>query len=139
MLGKVASYDEDTQTGVIRVHRSFFEFHIEQWKDEEMPEVGKDVFVNINSRKNQVIEVLPAGDYLPKGDPVKSRVIAGLLGIFLGVFGAGRFYLGFYKMGILQMIVSIATLGVGVIWPFVDGGLILTGNVIKDAQGRPLK
>lgn len=139
MLGKILSYDEETQTGAIQVHRSVFEFHIDLWQSEEAPEVGDDVFVNINSMKNKVLEVVPAGDYLPKGDPVKSKIIAALLSIFLGVFGAGRFYLGYYKIGILQMVISIATLGVGVIWPFVDGFLILTGNVMQDAKGRPLK
>ena len=139
MLGKIVSYDEDTQTGAIQVHRSIFQFHIDLWKGEEAPIVGDDVFVNINSIKSQVLEVVPAVDYLPKGDPVKSKILAGLLGMFLGVFGAGRFYLGYYKIGVLQMIVSIATLGAGVIWPFIDGVLILTGSIIQDAEGRPLK
>ncbi len=139
MLGKILSYDEETQTGAIQIQRSVFEFNMDHWQGDEAPKVEDDVFVNINSMKNKILEVVPAGDYLPKGDPVKSKIIAALLGIFLGLFGAGRFYLGYYKIGILQMVITIATLGVGVIWPFVDGIMILTGNVMKDAQGRPLK
>lgn len=37
----------------------------------------------------------------------KSRVAAGILGIFLGGFGIHRFYLGYVGIGIVQLIVSI--------------------------------
>ena len=137
MIGKVTSYDPDTQTGVIQIQRSFFEFHIDQWKEEEMPMEGDDVF--FTQRRNKVTEVFLAGDYLPKGDPVKSKIVAGLLSLFLGGVGAGRFYLGFYKLGIFQLIFTVATLGAGVVWGFVDGILILSGQVLRDARGRPLK
>ena len=137
MIGKITSYDPDTQTGVIQIQRYFFEFHIDQWKDEEMPLVGDDVF--FTQRRNKVIEVSLAGDYLPKGEPVKSRLVAGLLSLLLGGVGAGRFYLGFYKLGIFQLIFTVATLGAGVIWGVVDGVLILSGQVFKDAKNRPLK
>ena len=37
----------------------------------------------------------------------KSRVIAGLLNLFLGGFGAGDFYLGHKQMGIIKVVASI--------------------------------
>ena len=42
-----------------------------------------------------------------------SRVVAGLLGIFLGAFGIHRFYLGYTGIAVIQLIVTFATAGVG--------------------------
>jgi TM2 domain-containing membrane protein YozV len=72
--------------------------------------------------------------------PLKSRLTAGLLGIFLGAFGVHRFYLGYTSMGVLQVLVTIATCGIGGFWGFVEGILILNGKAITtDADGRPLR
>ena len=68
----------------------------------------------------------------------KSKLIAGLLQIFLGGFGIGRFYLGYTGIAIAQLLVSIFTLGIGVLWPLIDGILILTGSVAVDGKGIPL-
>ncbi len=137
MLGKIVSYDEDTQTGVIKCGTVHFQFDNSAWRADETPMVGDDVF--FSQRRNKVLEVHLAGDYLPKGEAVKSRIVAGLLGVVFGGLGAGRFYLGYYKIGALQLILTIVTLGFGLLWGFVDGILILMGQVIKDAKGRPLK
>ena len=72
--------------------------------------------------------------------PAKSRLTAGLLGIFLGAFGVHRFYLGFTSIGVLQILVTIATCGVGGLWGIIEGGLILGGSgSTTDADGRPLR
>jgi TM2 domain-containing membrane protein YozV len=68
----------------------------------------------------------------------KSKVVAGILGIFLGGFGVGRFYIGDTKTGVLQLVVSIVTCGLGGIWGFIDGILILVKGGV-DGQGRPLR
>lgn len=74
------------------------------------------------------------------GQPLsdKSKVIAGLLQIFLGGLGIGRFYLGYTTIGVLQIVVTVLTLGVGSLWGFIDGIVILVGDV-PDAQGRKLQ
>ncbi|MCJ0904261.1 TM2 domain-containing protein [Rhodococcus sp. ARC_M6] len=74
------------------------------------------------------------------GQPLsdKSKVTAGLLGILLGAFGAGRFYLNQPGMAIAQIAVTWLTCGIGAIWPLVDGIMMLTGSV-KDQYGRPLR
>ena len=51
----------------------------------------------------------------------KSRLAAGLLGIFLGGIGVGQFYRGNIGLGILQILVSIVTIGVGGLWGFIEG------------------
>lgn len=69
----------------------------------------------------------------------KSKIVAGLLNIFLGFFGAGRFYLGYTSLGVAQLLVSVFTCGAGAIWGLIDGIMILTGSVKTDAKNIPLK
>jgi TM2 domain-containing membrane protein YozV len=68
----------------------------------------------------------------------KGKLVAGLLQIFLGSFGVGRFYLGYNGIAIAQIAVTWLTCGIGAIWPFVDGILILIGKV-PDSNGRTLR
>lgn len=74
------------------------------------------------------------------GQPLsdKSKLVAGLLQIFLGGFGIGRFYLGYTTIAVLQIVVTIATCGIGAFWPLIDGIMIIMGRV-PDAQGRTLR
>ncbi|MFE3195297.1 TM2 domain-containing protein [Nocardia sp. NPDC059240] len=72
----------------------------------------------------------------PFGVPLsdKSKLTAGLLSLFLGHFGIGRFYLGYTTIGVLQLV----TCGGCGVWALIDGIMILTGKV-PDLQGRPLR
>lgn len=75
-------------------------------------------------------------------DPyAKSKVLAGILGILLGGLGIHRFYLGYTTIGIIQIAVTILTCGIGSLWGFVEGILILIGakGFTTDATGRPLR
>jgi TM2 domain-containing membrane protein YozV len=81
----------------------------------------------------------PAAAVGPAGEVYKSKIAAGLLGIFLGELGIHRFYLGFVGIGIIQIVVTIVTLGIGGLWGFIEGILILTGSMNKDAKGQPLR
>lgn len=73
-------------------------------------------------------------------DMRKSKLIAGLFGILLGGFGIHRFYLGYIGLGVAQIVVTFATCGIGAIWGFIEGILILCGAAITtDAEGRTLK
>ena len=68
----------------------------------------------------------------------RSRLTAGLLGIFLGGFGAHRFYLGSIGIGLLQLVLFPISHGASTIWGFIEGILCLTGKM-RDANGRPLR
>lgn len=74
---------------------------------------------------------------------LKSRIAAGLLGIFLGFFGVHRFYLGYTGIGVAQLLLTVATCGIGYpishIWGLIEGIMILAGAINIDAQGRPLR
>lgn len=65
----------------------------------------------------------------------KSKLVAGLLQLFLGTFGIGRFYLGYTGLGVAMLLVSWLTCG---IWPLIDAILILVGRV-PDSDGRTLR
>ena len=58
----------------------------------------------------------------------KSKVVAGILGILLGSIGIHNFYLGNMTRGIIQIVVTVVTFGVGGIWGFVEGILILVSK-----------
>lgn len=70
---------------------------------------------------------------------MKSKMAAGLLGIFLGGWGIHNFYLGYTKKAIIQIIVSFCTCGLGGIWGLVEGIMILCGSINTDADGNPLE
>lgn len=70
----------------------------------------------------------------------KSKVAAGLLGILVGPWGVHRFYLGYVGIGVLQIFVTILTCGIGGLWGFIEGILIISGSTITtDADGTPLQ
>jgi hypothetical protein len=64
----------------------------------------------------------------------KSKMVAGILQIFPGGLGIGRFYLGYTGIGLAQLF----TCGGCGIWTLIDAIMIFTGRV-PDAEGRPLK
>ncbi|MFM9615192.1 TM2 domain-containing protein [Streptomyces niveiscabiei] len=75
--------------------------------------------------------------YDPQGRPYsdKSKLAAGLLQIFLGGFGVGRFYVGNVGIGIAQLL----TCGGFGIWALIDGIIFLVSNGRTDKQGRVLR
>jgi len=88
----------------------------------------------------------------------KSKLVAGLLGIFLGYLGIHNFYLGYTKKAIIQVSVYVGCMivgsilliiGIGIffymgaigisIWALVEGIMILAGAINVDGKGIPLK
>jgi TM2 domain-containing membrane protein YozV len=75
------------------------------------------------------------GTGIPYSD--KSKLVAGLLQILLPL-GIGRFYIGDNKTGVLQLVVVVLTCGIGMLWPFIDG-IIMLATDSKDANGYMLR
>lgn len=75
------------------------------------------------------------------GKSERLRMVAGLLGVLVGGIGIHNFYLGFTKKGVIQIVVTLVTCGIGSIWGLIDGTLILMGKegYDKDADGKVLK
>lgn len=102
----------------------------------------------------------PHGRAPVTGEPLsdKTEIAAGLMQIFLGQWGVGRFYLGdsmqvlihiglwvisfslilcgiaYSPLAIVGLLVFLGNLG----WALVDGIMILSGKV-RDGQGRKLR
>jgi TM2 domain-containing membrane protein YozV len=75
------------------------------------------------------------------GQSQKSKTTAGLLGIFLGSFGVGRFYRGFIGLGFAQLGVYLFVLicilvaegspvgaGIGGLWGLIEGIVVLASK-----------
>lgn len=63
-------------------------------------------------------------------EPTKDKLVAGLLAIFLGTLGIHKFYLGYTKSGVIMLLVSLLTFGVGAtvmaVIALIEGILYLT-------------
>ena len=70
--------------------------------------------------------------------PVRFLYRQNSIRIFLGAWGVHQFYLGDTKKGIIRIVVSLVTCGIGGIWGFIEGIMILCGKITTDAQGNPL-
>ena len=73
----------------------------------------------------------------------KSKIAAGLLGIFLGAFGVHNFYLGYTGKAIAQLLITLLSCGVlsfaSGVWGLIEGILILTGSITVDGNGNELR
>lgn len=105
-------------------------------------EVAKPVVVakaNVEDSKN--------GNYEQVNNEInyssKSKVAAGLFGIFLGAFGVHNFYLGYTGKAVAQLLISILSCGtllvVSEIWGLIEGIMIFASKDYKDAEGKILR
>lgn len=99
----------------------------------EMQDICLKCGVRVNKTNNNV-----------NNDPnAKSKVAAGLLGIFLGCFGVHNFYLGYTGKAVAQLLITVLSCFVlsfaSAIWGLIEGVMILTGSIDKDANGNLLK
>ena len=54
------------------------------------------------------------------------KVLAGVMGILFGGFGVHKFILGYTQEGIIQLVVSVVTCGIGSIIGLIEGIIYLT-------------
>lgn len=73
----------------------------------------------------------------------KSKLAAGLLGIFLGSLGVHNFYLGYIGKAVAQLLISVLSCFMlswaSAIWGLIEGILLLTGSISVDGNGNPLR
>ncbi len=82
---------------------------------------------------------------VPTTDPnAKSRLAAGLLGIFVGALGIHNFYLGYNGKAVAQLLMTVLSCGVlsvaSSIWGLIEGifYLVEKEGYTTDAKGNPL-
>ncbi len=65
---------------------------------------------------------------MENNQPYKSekKVIAGILAIVLGIFAVHKFYLGYTKEGVIQLIIGLVTCGAGGLIGLIEGIMYLT-------------
>lgn len=72
----------------------------------------------------------------------KSKMTAGLLGIFLGTFGVHNFYLGYTGKAVAQLLITVLSCGfaapVSSVWGLIEGIMCLTGSIKVDGHGNML-
>ncbi|MBE7024063.1 MAG: zinc ribbon domain-containing protein [Clostridia bacterium] len=78
----------------------------------------------------------------------KSKIAAGLLGLFVGGLGIHNFYLGYTGRAVAQLVMWIVTIVscgfiplaiVTCIWSLVESIMIFCGSINVDGHGVPLK
>ncbi len=112
------------------------------------PNCGKPVPPASSVCLNCGVSLAPSAKDNPNA---KSKLVAGLLGIFLGAFGVHNFYLGYTTKAVIQLVCTIvgfilSCIGIGVfvvlgieIWGLVEGIMLLCGKIDVDGDGKPLK
>lgn len=84
---------------------------------------------------NAMLGIQPTGlSPFPLVRSDKSRTLGGVLQILIP--GVGRMYLGYPAIGVLQLVMTLC--GVGFLWSWIDGIIILSGGVRMDGYGRQL-
>jgi len=103
------------------------------------PVYGQPAYTPTGAAPYGVSAATPDGVHPTLGSPYsdKSKIVAALLQILIPL-GIGRFYIGDNKTGTWQLVVTILTCGIGALWPFIDG-IIMLASDSKDAQGRLLR
>ena len=96
---------------------------------------GATQTINVDASNN--------GNTSSENPQAKSKIAAGLLGIFLGCFGVHNFYLGYIGKAVAQLLITVLscfTLSfASAIWGLIEGILILTGSISVDGNGNPLR
>ncbi len=62
----------------------------------------------------------------PRPPGADKKIVAGILGILLGAWGIHKFYLGYTTEGILQIVITIFSCGLGGLLGFIEGIIYLT-------------
>ncbi len=63
---------------------------------------------------------------VPRSQPENKKIVAGILGILLGGLGVHKFILGYTQEGIIQIVISVVTCGIGSIIGLIEGIIYLT-------------
>jgi len=105
MQGTVLKFDKQTSSGLITASDgNRYEFKGENIQS-NFDALKTGVLVDFQIDDNNAVQI-----YLlnaSKGNDEKSKIVAGLLAIFLGGLGIHKFYLGYTKTGIVFLLISV--------------------------------
>ena len=107
--------------------------------DMNKPSSKKDKPIEPEVMDEKDVKRKQSQSFNPQTEP-KSKLVAGLLGVFVGGLGVHNFYLGYTNRGIQQLLLS--TVGsllivgpfIAWIWAFIEAVQILTGTITTYAN-----
>jgi TM2 domain-containing membrane protein YozV len=129
MKGKVLEFQNESRAGTISGDDGQrYSFEIAQWKGASLPKAGSRVDF---SASENVAEAIYTDSASLTGN--SKKIPAGIFALFLGGFGAHKFYLGYTKQGLIMLLtfifgwilLGIPSLIIGVI-AFVEAIMYLT-------------
>ena len=102
MQGKVLEFDQASGKGVISGDDgNRYDFESGELKSRASPSTGSRVDFQALGGAATAIYIEQSGSVF------STRLIAGILGIVLGVFGVHKFFLGFIKQGVIMLVISL--------------------------------
>jgi TM2 domain-containing membrane protein YozV len=112
MKGRILDYSVQNNTGSITgADGERYYFSGSEWKGAGSPTRGMSVDFESEGKHAKAIFQSLAGSSTGTS---KSKVVAGLLAIFLGTWGIHKFYLGFTGPGLVFLLVN--TIGFAITW-----------------------
>lgn len=123
MRGTILEYDPRKGVGVISgIDGNRYNFEGSEFKNEiATANAGAEVdFVNSHEAASQIYLLNAASED-------KSRLLSAVLAVFLGNFGAHKFYLGYNTAGIIMLVVSM----VGLALAAIPTGIIAIISIIE--------
>lgn len=103
MKGVILDFNQDNRTGLISGEDGErYNFSVEDWNGSSLPRPGNKIDFSVNEGKAEAIFV---ESHETSG--ASKKIIAALFAIFLGAFGAHKFYLGYTKQGLIMLLVFL--------------------------------
>ena len=115
MKGQILDYSVQNNSGVISGADGVrYTFAGSEWRGDSHPTRGAAVDFDVHEgTATGIYKALGGGSSSP-GSGEKNKTTAGLLAIFLGAFGAHKFYLGFTGAGLVFLLTN--TIGWVITW-----------------------
>lgn len=122
MRGRILDFYIQENNGVILSDDgSRYDFSTTQWKSNKAPAINQVVDFKINGYDAEEIYLL---------EETKSKIVAGILALFLGGFGIHKFYLGCTTAGIVMLVMFLFGFIVIGIPSFIITGIALIEALI---------
>lgn len=142
MRGKIVSFDPEAGNGMIESEGQTYPFEVKNWAEGVPPEADDEVRFELEG--GHAVRVGLLGFYGEEPKAVKSKYLAGILSLAFGWAGLSRFYLGYYKVGFIQVLLTLFLVYAKFMvfvpqWGFVEAVLLFSSKFDRDAKGRPLK
>ena len=125
MRGRILDFYIQESNGVILSDDgSRYDFSTTQWKSNKAPAINQVVDFTINGYDAEEIYLLE------DAEETKSRIVAGILALFLGGFGIHKFYLGCTTAGSVMLVMFLFGFIVIGIPSFIITGIALIEALI---------